>query len=214
MSQIVRDIAKEIIGTNRTIFYVISFVIELVIFFTAVSYPVPSSRLPELQQEARNILGYAQTQSNASLVGLIFANNIKVALLEMVPVFGILVFGGVIFETGQVLQVASSSVNVPATIIGASLFLFPFAFLELFSYAVAVVSGNMLVFSALKGKLVHGVKVYVAELCIVVFLLLVAATMEAITIFNWAIGLSFWILVLAGIVLGVLYRSRTRKTFI
>ncbi len=204
----------ELLERRRTAAYLVAFLVEIAIFFIAISYPVPSNRLPELQQEARNITSYAQTSGGFGLVGIIFGNNIRVALLEMIPVYGIIVFAGVMFETGQVLQVASYSTGVPGLIVGMALFLFPFAFVELFSYAIAVASGNMLVFSALRGRLRKEIRVYVLEAISVVLLLFLAASMETLTIMDWRIGLVLWLPVIMAIVWLAIYRSRMHKTFI
>jgi hypothetical protein len=214
MRELASRTVSELLGRQRIILFFVAFTVELTIFFFAVSAPVPSDRVAELQEQARNLTRYSNSTDSIHLAGIIFSNNIKVALLEMIPVYGTIVFVQVIFETGQVLQVASASQGLPGILVGIALFLFPFAFIELFSYSIAVVSGNMLIISAIRKRLTSEIRNYLAEILAVIFLLILAAFMETLTIMNWVIGLSLWLPVLLCIVLLFIYSSKIHNAFI
>lgn len=192
MTGMIDRFVSKLVEERRHLYFLIAFVAELVIFFTGASLPIPQSEIQDLQNEARKIASYASSGKTLYLTGLIFGNNLVVALLDMLPALGNFFFFQIIYQTGQVLQVGLTPSNVPVTFAWAILFLFPYSFVELLSYAIAVVSGNMVLVSIVKRNFREELKYLPFELLIVFILLFSAAVMEALTIFSPILGFLLW----------------------
>lgn len=176
------------------------FAFEIAIFFAAMVYPISPSDQQSLLQQARDLINSTTTKGPIGLMLSIFANNVRVALLEMVPVAGALFFAYSIFVTGQILQAFAISSNVPAPLVGFFLFFLPFSVVELSAYAIAVSSGTMLVISWRRKRLGQELRVFVVELSVVALVLITAAAMETLTIEDPVLGFSLWIPLLVALV--------------
>jgi uncharacterized membrane protein SpoIIM required for sporulation len=169
------------------------FVLELLLFFGAMVVPIDPATRQRLQQAANSLQNSTADRAPAVVLGLIFSNNVKVALAEMIPGAGALVFFISILNTGQVIQVLALSRGVPGVFYGVALFLFPFSIVELSAYALAVSSGLMLIVAWRRNRLRREAPVFVFEMIGVVLILLVAATMETITLLFPEMGLALWL---------------------
>lgn len=169
------------------------FVLELLLFFGAMVVPIDPSTQQRLQQAANSLQNSTSNQAPIAVLGLIFSNNVRVALAEMIPGAGALVFFISILNTGEVVQVLALSNGVPGVFYGVALFVFPFSIVELFAYALAVCSGSMLIIAWRRNRLRKEARVFVYELIGVVAILLVAAAMETITLLFPEIGLALWL---------------------
>lgn len=169
------------------------FVLELLLFFGAMAVPVDPDTQQRLQQAANSLQNSTVDQTPTAILGFIFSNNVRFALAEMIPGAGVLVFFVTILNTGQVIQVLALSRGLPGVLYGVALFVFPFSIVELFAYALAVCSGSMLIISWRRNRLRREARVFVFEAIGVVLTLLLAATMETITLLSPLIGLALWL---------------------
>lgn len=182
-----------LVDRGRLLFLLGVFVLELLLFFGAMVVPIDPSTQQRLQQAANSLQNSTTDRAPAAVLGLIFSNNVKVALAEMIPGAGAFVFFISILNTGQVIQVLALSRGVPGIFYGVALFLFPFSIVELSAYALAVCSGSMLIVAWRRSRLRREAPVFVLELLGVVLILLVAATMETITLLLPEVGLALWL---------------------
>ena len=169
------------------------FVLELLLFFGAMAVPVDPDTQQRLQQAANSLSNSTANQTPAGILELIFSNNVRVALAEMIPGAGALVFFVSILNTGQVIQVLALSRGLPGVLFGMALFVFPFSIVELSAYALAVCSGSMLIIAWRRNRLRKEARVFVYEMVGVVLILLLAATMETITLLSPEAGLALWL---------------------
>jgi len=187
------SIEKDLMSRGRPLLLLGIFILELGIFFGAMSMPIDQATQRTLQQAANSLQNATTDQPAAAMLGIIFSNNVKVALAEMIPAAGAVVFFVSIFNTGQVIQVLAMSRGVPGVFYGVALFIFPFSIVELFAYALAVCSGSM-VLVAWRRKMLHReARVFVLEIAAVVLILLTAAVMETVTLLFPAVGLALWV---------------------
>ncbi len=184
---------KDLLKTRRVMIFGAVLVAELAIFFIGTAVPIPPPEQTLLSNQEQTLLQQTSNIGPLGTVFAIFANNFRVALLEMIPLLGIFAFFASIFVTGQVFEVIAIGRNLPGPLLGSALFVFPFAIVELSCYAMAVASGTLLVISLPTGRFRRELKVFAVQIAAVAGLLFLAATMETITIYVPLIGLAFWI---------------------
>jgi hypothetical protein len=167
------------------------FVLELVVFFAATVIPLSPAKAEGLRQLANSTFphGAPPLQTAAD----IFSHNLLVALMDMIPVVGAFVFLYSIFTTGQVLQAFALHYGIPAPLLGALLFVFPYTIVELSAYVLAVVSGSMLVVAWRRKRLRTETEVLVIEIVGVASMLLLAASMETMTELSPGLSLMLWL---------------------
>lgn len=171
----------------------IALAVELAIFFGAMVYPIAPSQQASLLNQANGLLNSTTGQGPAGVFSAIFDNNLRVALLEMIPAAGALLFGLSIFTTGQVIQVLAISSHLPGPVFGLALFFFPFAIVELTAYAIAVASGTMLIVAWRRKTFVDELRVFLVEVVVVAAVVLIAAAMETAGIVNPLVSLVLWV---------------------
>ena len=114
------------------------FVAEIIIFLISSGMPVYS---PSLVQQYNSL---EQSITNQSYIGIaisIFANNIRVAILDFIPAIGIIFFAYSIVNTGMLLSAVATAKGLPGFIVALLLLTLPHSFVELPSYAIATASG-------------------------------------------------------------------------
>jgi len=190
---------RELTRRGRLFVFLFVLAVEFAVFFGAMLVPIDQAQQRALVNQANTLLGSAGEQGPSGFFVAIFANNVKVALLEMVPVAGAALFVASIFTTGQVIQALAISNSLPGPVFGLLLFFFPFSLVELSAYALAVGSGSMLLFAWKRKRLKIELKVFVLEAAIVVATLVVAAAMETVGIVTPAIGFALWLPTALGI---------------
>lgn len=195
---------------RRVTFIGIVLIGELALFILAIVVPADPNLRQELVAQGQNSLPPLNTSARA-LVGLIVANNLRVALLEMIPVVGLILLPISIFTSGVIVQGFAISKAVPPAVAAFSYLLLPFTYVELSAYAVAFVSGTMIIVAWRKKRLHREARVFVVELAAVAVILAVAATMETITIFSPVAGLLLW-LPLAGAMVLVAIKTVKSKS--
>ncbi|MDV3293856.1 MAG: stage II sporulation protein M [Nitrososphaerales archaeon] len=188
-----KSIRKELVGRRRATFFGLALLVELGIFFGALVYPIDPAQQQSLMQQANTLVGTTTGQGSVGIFAAIFANNLRVALLEMIPVAGAALFVLSIFTTGQVIQALATSSNLPGPVFGVALFFFPFAIVELSAYAMAVASGTMLLTSLRRKTFSREVRVFVLEAAVVVAAIMIAAAMETVGLVNPFVSFALWL---------------------
>jgi hypothetical protein len=209
-----RSTSSDILDRKRLVLVLAVLVLELGIFFVGLFTPVSVATRQQLANETGTQFGGVQSASTAQLVLFIFSHNLAIALAEMIPVAGALLFAFSVYSTGLAAQVLVVSQGYPAQW-GAVIFAFPYSLVELSSYAVAVVSGSMLLAAWRNRRLVRELKVFAVEGGVVTTMLLIAATMEATTVkVSVVLGFALWLP--TGLALGAIIvlagRRRKRST--
>jgi len=185
--------------------------IELAIYFAAMAYPIGPAEQQALQQQAQSLVNATIGQGPLVAVAGIFANNVRIALLEMIPVVGALILAAVSFSTGQVIQVEAMSTSIPGPVFGLFLFVFPFAIVELSSYALAVGSGSMLVVAWRRRTLHEEMRVFILEAGVIIVAVLVAAAMETMVDVNMVASIALWLPTALVIAMIAFYGRRSRS---
>jgi len=103
------SVTKELLGRARLALILTVLLIEFVILFLGTSTPIDAGTQQALQSEVRNLPGVSNSSSPVGLLAHIFTHKTAVALGEMVPVFGGLLWVASIYETGQVIQAVALS---------------------------------------------------------------------------------------------------------
>ncbi len=199
------SLAEQLLRRGRLIAFAAAFAIELAIFFGAMVYPLDPVQQKALLDQANALTNSATGQGPAGMFSAIFDNNLRVALLEMVPAAGALFFAVSIFTTGQVIQALAISSNLPGPLFGVALFFFPFAIVELSSYAVAVASGTLVLVAWRRKTLASELRVYLLEGIVVVVAVLIAAAMETVGIVNPFVSFALWLPTALSIAMFVVY---------
>jgi hypothetical protein len=185
--------AESLMSSRRLTLILGVLVLEVAVFLVGLLTPLSDANRQSLANMTANQLGSLQSGSVAQLAVLIFAHNLSIALAEMVPVAGALVFAVSVYTTGLAAQALVSSQGLP-TQWGAVIFAFPYSIVELTAYAVAVVAGSMLLAAWRRGRLIRELKVFLLEGVAVVLILFVAAAMEAATIqVSPLLGFALWV---------------------
>ena len=206
--------AGELLNRRRLALILLVLLLEFGIFFIGLLTPVPESTRQAIANETNSQFGVVQSGSLAQLAVFIFTHNLTIALAEMIPVAGALLFAFSVYSTGLAAQALVASQGLPAQW-GAVIFAFPYSLVELSAYAVAVVSGSMLLVAWRRRRLLQELKVFALEGLAVAAILLVAATMEATTVrVSFILGFALWLptgMVLA-LIMVIVGRRRARST--
>lgn len=166
-------------------------VLELVVFFAATIIPLSPATAESLRQLANSTFPHGALPLQTA--AYIFSHNLLVALMETIPVVGAFVFLYSIFVTGEVVQAFALHYGMPAPLLGALLFVFPYTIVELSAYVLATVSGSMLVVAWRRKRLRTEMEVFVIEIVGVALMLLLAAAMETTTELSPGLSLMLWL---------------------
>ncbi len=205
------SLAKLLFQHGRLVLFAGAFAVELAIYFGAMVYPIDPVQQQALQQQAQALANATVGQGPAAAFVGIFENNVRIALLEMIPAAGALLFAFVTFSTGQVIQVEAIGSGFPGPAFGLLLFVFPFAIVELSSYAIAVGSGSMVLVAWRRKTLHKEVGVFLLEACVVVVAVLAAAAMETMVDVNVVISLALWLPTALAIAMIAIFGKRLRS---
>lgn len=188
-----QDAVSEILSRQRLAFVVVALLVEAVLFFVGLFTPLSGPARQSLANQTSSQFGNLTAGPPAQLVAYIFTHNLSIALPEMIPIAGALLFGISVYSTGLAAQALVASQGLPAQW-GVVIFAFPYSLVELTAYAVAVVSGFALLAAWRKGRLRRELRVFVLEGVAVTCILLVAAAMEVATVrVSVALGLALWL---------------------
>ncbi|MDG6981075.1 MAG: hypothetical protein JRN51_08210 [Nitrososphaerota archaeon] len=189
-------------GWRRLSLIMTVLLVEFGIFLIGLFTPLSASTRQILANQTGAQLGPVQSGTAAQVMSFIFTHNLSIALAEMIPIGGALIFAFSVYSTGIAAQALVASQGLPAQW-GAVIFAFPYSLVELSAYAVAVVSGSMLLVAWRGHHLRKEMKIFVKEGAAVTAILLAAAAMESITVkVSALLGFALWLP--TGIALGAI----------
>lgn len=177
------------------------FLIEVVLFFVVSSLPFSSAGEQTFYtNQSKQISDEFQNATLPVEFWGIFTNNYQIALRELVPGLGPVLFAASLYATARVLEVISMNDHIsPLLVVLVLLLFFPHSWIELPAYAVATAESIFLLISIFRWLFdtKGGTVKWKAELgqlliylAIVTVMLLVAALFESVEI---QIGLLFWV---------------------
>src|SRR5712692_5906714 len=108
-----KNLAGGRFGSRRVLIFVAVLVIELTIFFVAMSYPLDPAQQQSLNQEGQQLVQSVNSGGPLDTFYGIFLNNVRIGLIEAIPFVGPVFLGYSIFYTGEVLQAFAVSSNPP-----------------------------------------------------------------------------------------------------
>jgi uncharacterized membrane protein SpoIIM required for sporulation len=127
------------------------FLIEVGLFFAVTSIPFLPGEHAFYTSQANALSNQTGSSTSPQLFVLIFTNNFRIALIEMIPVLGAIFFAISIYATARVTQAIAGIDNVPALVLVLLLLLiFPHSFIELPAYAVATAEGMYLLYASVR----------------------------------------------------------------
>lgn len=182
----------ELFGSTRVKLVLAILAVEVLVFLVGLFTPVTPSVRQLLLNETNTEFAPFQGAGPVELVTLIFSHNLLIALAEMIPGAGAVLFMTSVYSTGVAFQVLVTSKGLPA-LWGVVLFAYPFSLVELSAYAVAVGSGIMLLLAWRRKGLRQEIRVFALEGMTVALILLAAAAMEAATTLSPLLGLGLWL---------------------
>jgi stage II sporulation SpoM-like protein len=172
------EVLKLIVGKRGRVIAII-FVIELaaiILVANSAFFPGESS----LYEKQYNNIKPALNQSALGQVTAIFANNFRVAIAELIPVIGPVVFGFSIYETARIVEVIGivNGLGVGAAL--GTLFFLPSTWLELPAYSIAVAESAYFVYSMSRGLagFLREVRFLIVNVILICGVLIVAAIFE------------------------------------
>ena len=176
------DILKVIAGRRWPLILAL-FVVEIGTIVFVSNLALSPSELTTYENQY-NSLAPVLNSSASGQVDAIFANNLKVATIELVPAFGLVLLGLSIYETARVVEAIGVIKGVPVGLALANLFILPSTWLELPAYAIAAAESVYLVIAIYLGfkkgsrYLVREFRFLVVSLLLIVGVLIVAAVFE------------------------------------
>jgi uncharacterized membrane protein SpoIIM required for sporulation len=178
----VLDLLEIIVGKRWRLLTAI-FLIEMAFILIISNAPFLPGELSTYKDQYNNIKPVLGQDAAAQIVS-IFANNFRVALVEIVPLIGPAVFGFSIYETARIVEVIG--LQNPVGIIGSlvTLFALPSTWLELPAYSIAVVESLYLAYAIFTGfrggwtRLARELRFFVVNILLIAGVLLVAAAFE------------------------------------
>jgi hypothetical protein len=184
---------SELLNRRRLVLVLALLLAEFAIFFAGLLTPVSSSTRQALANQTNSQFGNIESGPLGQLLVVIFTHNLSIALFEMIPVAGVLLFGFSVYSTGLAAQALVSAQGLPAAW-GAVIFAFPYSIVELSAYSVAVVSGSMLLVAWRARRLMQELRVFAFEGVAVAGILLIAAAMETATVrVSYILGFALWL---------------------
>ena len=198
---------------------VLAFFLELIAFFLITVSPMSSSQAQTLATQGNQLVNSVRQEPYVNTIFEIFANNFRIASIELVPVFGWLIFGSSTYLTARIIEAfaLANPPPLPGPAVMFSLLLLPHSWIELPAYAVATMQSILLVYSIFKKRF----KFELARTLFVWLLLgvelLIAAIFEATEInleSYGALPLLTWIpfFIMFGVAYGLVRRYRNGPT--
>jgi uncharacterized membrane protein SpoIIM required for sporulation len=172
------------------------FLIEVGLFFAVSSSAYFPGEHAYYASQANQLSNQTTGSTGPQLLVLIFTNNFRIALIEMVPLVGVVFFAFSIYATARVTQAIAGIDNVPALLLVVLLLLiFPHSYIELPAYAVATAEGLYLTYAIMKsfgvgGRMRKELVQLGINVVLVTAMLAVAAVFETVEI---ELGVYFWI---------------------
>jgi uncharacterized membrane protein SpoIIM required for sporulation len=176
------DTLKIIVG-RRWMLIAILFALEISVIILVSNSSFFPSELGTYERQY-NTTSAVLNQSAAGQVASIFTNNFRVASVELVPLFGLGVFGLSLYETARIVEVIAIVKDVPVGVALGNLFFLPSTWLELPAYAIAAAESVYLLYHIFLGfrkgwgKFVREIRFLLVNILLIAGVLIVAATFE------------------------------------
>lgn len=185
------------------------FIAEIILFYLIASFPISNSEAQSLSASYNSVQNSLQSSSLLGRAVLIFVNNVRIALMEIIPVWGAILFSISTYATSRTVEAVAivqpaSVAHLPAQVLITLLFLFPHSWLELPAYAIALTESIFLIYSGVTHNLINESRRALAVVVFVVILLFVAALFESTEITYPSYALALWVPALA-IILGAYF---------
>lgn len=131
--------------------YVLVFAAELLLFFVISSLPFffPGEQALFTSQSKQIGNEFQSAGLFGTFVG-IFTNNYRIALIEFIPVVGVLLFALSVYETARIVEVEAIANGVAPAALVLLLLFYPHTYIELPAYAVAVTEGLILLYAIIR----------------------------------------------------------------
>jgi uncharacterized membrane protein SpoIIM required for sporulation len=173
------------------------FVVEVILFYIIASIPIGASEARSLTDSYNSVQSSLQTTNLVGRALLIFGNNVKIALMDMVPVWGAILFSISTYTTSRTIEAIaylqpSTVAHLPPQVLITLLFLFPHSWLELPAYAIAFTESIYITYSIFTHNFTNELRRVAAVLVFVVFLLFIAALFESAEITYPSYALALW----------------------
>jgi len=176
------DTLKIIVG-KRWLLIAVFFLVEIgMIVFIANSAFLPSELA--IYEKQYNSTSTVLNQASAGQVSAIFSNNFRVAIVELVPVLGLTIFGLSLYETARIVEVIAIVKSVGVGVALGTLFFLPSTWLELPAYAIAAAESVYLVYAIFLGfrrgwtMFIREIRFLVVNIILIAGVLIVAAIFE------------------------------------
>jgi hypothetical protein len=170
---------------RRIGFVLILFLFAILVTVAGILTPMSAQQIKDESSQLNQTQQEILKMDLLSRTGAIFLNNFEICLIMFIPILG-LVFGAItLFNTGSVLAAetitdnAGRAMQVPALLVFAALFLFPFTWLEFISYSTALSEGFWLIRRGSQGELRREVKNLGKLILFTAVLLVAGAFIEA-----------------------------------
>jgi uncharacterized membrane protein SpoIIM required for sporulation len=143
------DTFKVIVGKRWPVFCLLfAAEIALIVLVTNLSFfPGEFNTYQQQHNSVSGILGASATNQ----VGGIFANNFRVAMIEIIPALGLAIFSFSMYETARIVQVIGIEKPIGAAEALVTLFILPSTWLELPAYSIAATESLYLLYAIFYG---------------------------------------------------------------
>jgi uncharacterized membrane protein SpoIIM required for sporulation len=176
------DLLKIVVG-RRWPLMVFLFVVELFVVVYVANVPFFPAELSNYETQYNN-LGPVINASATGQVTAIFANNFKVATVELIPALGLGVFGLSLYETARIIEVIGIIKGVGTGFALVNLFALPSTWLELPAYAIAATESVYMAYAIYLG-LRRGWRRFAKEIpFLFVNLILIAGVLSVAAVFE------------------------------
>ena len=148
----------------------------LLVFMVGAFSPMERTEAQRRMEEAQKIL---PREPN---IQAIFSNNLRVALLMLIPVLGLILGSYSLYNTGLYFSATSVSMGVSSGLLLLAVILQPFFWLEFVAYALSMTQ-NLYLTGALVHRRIRGeVKPLILVVALLAAILLVGAAVEVLII--------------------------------
>ena len=136
--------------SRRLTFFGVLFAAELAVFIVLPSIPFLRGEQQSYTQQAQQLGNMLNGRTFLEQTWVVYFNNLRVALVEMIPGLGAVVFGASLYDTARVTQAIALTQNLPAGLLVLLLFILPHSWIELSAYPVATGEGILFLNSLLR----------------------------------------------------------------
>jgi uncharacterized membrane protein SpoIIM required for sporulation len=188
----ITDTLKIIVGKRWSVMLAL-FLVELVLIFVVANAPFFPNEYNSYYQQYNNITPILSNNAIQQILD-IFSNNFRVALIEIIPILGVLVFGISIYSTARVVEVIGIVQKEGTVAALTTLFALPSTWLELPAYCIATVESLFLAYALFRvarygrSVFIREVRFLLVNIILIAGVLIVAATVEVTEIQLEAVG--------------------------